>query len=131
MGTFVKFDIISPRSLFSRYWQCFVPYTMPVYAIFNLLFGISRNRRCVSKIQNSLYEWRKGVVTHNPGNRSVRGQPAITTLITMLISEQHQNVLSVNASLLTLPGYSFLLFELPGKHINQPFSSRRRQPIRL
>lgn len=38
------------------------------------------------------------MVTHNPGNRSVRGQLAITTLITMLISEQIETVLSVNAS---------------------------------
>lgn len=33
----------------------------------------------------------KGMVTHNPGNRSVRGQLAITMLITMLISEQIEN----------------------------------------
>lgn len=42
------------------------------------------------------------MVAHNPGNRSAGGQPAITALITMLISEQLQTVLSVNASLPTL-----------------------------
>lgn len=44
------------------------------------------------------YRVGKGMVTHNPGNRSVRGQLAIT----MLISEQIETVLSVNASLLIL-----------------------------
>lgn len=48
------------------------------------------------------YRVGKGMVTHNSGNRSVRGQLAITTLITMLISEQIETVLSVNASSLIL-----------------------------
>ena len=82
---------------------------MSICAIPDSLFQTESNyiaTRGDSKIQNSLQERRKG---NGCAQSRKQKQSAVSqqspTLITMLISEQLQTVLSVNVSLPTLPNY--------------------------